>query len=89
MGGGPTYQDAARVGYALWIGQRIGSGPSCPAFAGGLGGLRQIVDASMTEAMAANNPERVARLTREARLFQFEDLAKRGGDWLQQRGQPL
>ena len=40
-------------------------------------------------ASAASDLERVARLTREAQLYGFEDPARRGGDWLQQRGHPL
>lgn len=89
-GGGPTYEEAARYGYGLRLGAGLGSGPTCPAFATGLAILASILEPSLNDAMAAGaDLERVARLTREARLYGFEDLAKRGGDWLRQRGYAL
>jgi hypothetical protein len=48
-----------------------------------------MLDPSMTDAMARGDPVRVARLTREARLYGLDDLTKRGLEWLQPRGYSL
>ncbi len=88
-GADPTYEETIRLGYGLRLGQIINSGAECPAYAMGLGALRVMIQVSMNEAMAGGELDRVARLTRAARLHDLQVVAKRGADWLQERGYPL
>ena len=88
-GATPTYEETARVAYALRVGQVINSGPKCPAYAMGLGMLRIMIHVGLNEARAAGDAGRVARLTRLAQLHDLPAQARRGTDWLAEPGRPI
>ena len=83
----PAYEESIRLAYTLKVQETVGATLECQAYAAGLGGLKQLTAGLMQQSIAAGAPvPRVQRLTRLAILFNWEDIAEPGRQYLGARG---
>jgi hypothetical protein len=86
-GATPAYEEAARYGNAVKLIETAGAGPDCAAYTGGKSGLHDLIGAVMQGLISAGTDvDGVTHLTREAKLFGFDDLYQLGKTWLATKG---